>query len=198
MDFPVFVTNIYADWKTRIFAVRDVISTYTYYERNTYILIFLLIWFSNDYSHQSSTLLQIFALLYVVFSPMLGSFKYMSMYSAPRALSLLYKKEKKECLNDWSKLAPATLTLSTLYCSKNDIIDFYVEACEKWYLQPQSRLKPTSVEVGKRDAKHKFDDEWFKNCAEPFLDPLPTSTLRTPAEVRNAVGDNVVYLQFDQ
>nr|UNY42033.1 MAG: polyprotein [Picornavirales sp.] len=191
MDFPTFVTKIYAEWKTKIFAFRDIISTHNYFERNVYILVFLLIWFSTDYSHWFSTSLQTFALLYIVFFPLLGSFKHMSMYSAPRALSLLYRKEKEECLNDWSKLAPATLTLSALYCSKNDIVDFYVEACEKWYLQPQSRLKPTSAEVEKRDAKHKFDDEWFKNCAEPFLDPLPTSALRTPAEVRNAVGDNV-------
>lgn len=191
MDFPTFVTKIYSEWKTKIFAVRDIVSAHNYFERNVYILIFLLIWFSPNYSHHLGMYLQAFALLYIVFFPMLGSFKHMSMYSAPRALSLLYKREKEECLNDWSKLAPAALTLSTLYCSKDDIVDFYVEACEKWYLQPQSRLKPTVVEVGERDKKHKFDDEWFKNCAEPFLDPLPTSILRTPAEVRSAVGDNV-------
>lgn len=190
MDFPTFVTEIYSEWKTKIFAVQNIIKN-SYFERNVYILVFFLIWFSSDCSHQFNIILQTFALLYIVFYPLLGSFKHMSIYSAPRALSLVYKKEKEECLNDWSKLAPATLTLSTLYCSKNSIIDFYVEACEKWYLQPQSRLKPSISEISKRDEKHKFDDEWFKNCAEPFLDPLPTSIFRTPTEVRNAVGDNV-------
>jgi hypothetical protein len=191
MDFPAFVTKIYSEWKVKIFAAHAVVSGYSELEKTILGTIFFLVWGTSYCPKNVSMSIQGLFLFFVTFYPMLNSYKRMFLYGAPRALSLIYKKEKNECLNDWSKLAPAALTLSTLYCSKKDIVDFYVEACEKWYLQPQSRLKPTISEIGKRDEKHKFDDEWFKNCAEPFLDPLPTSTLRIPAEVRNAVGDNV-------
>jgi len=195
MDFPAYVTQIYSEWKVKLFAAQAVIVEYSDTTQKVIMAACLLLWLSFRCDEDIGFFIQSILLAGIVFYPMFDSFKCMMMYSAPRSLSLLYKKEKKESLNDWSKLAPATLTLSTLYCSKKDVVDFYIEACEKWYLQPQSRLKPNVTEIGERDKKHRFDEEWFKNCSEPFLDPLPTSVLRTSSEIRNSVGENVWFIE---
>jgi hypothetical protein len=95
-------------------------------------------------------------------------------------------------------MAPAALAMSAAYYSKDDIVDFYVEACEKWYLQPQSRLKPSISEVEGRDRKFRFDPEWFKGQAEPFLNALPVASLKnpsTPNEIRDAVENSVWFIE---
>lgn len=190
-NIPSIVTRIYAEGMICAKVSKGLLDFIPREVLNWFFLVAFILRCAHNLPTQYQQDCHLFVCVLTVVLPLLNSYKNLCMYEAPRALSLLYKKEKENLPKDWTQLAPAALTLTTAYYSKKDIVDFYVDACEKWYMQPQSRLKPTVSEIKDRDLKHKFDDAWFKNCAEPFLDPLPTSTPRTPNEVRDAVEENV-------
>jgi len=198
MNISFIVTRIYAESKASLLTTQRIVCDIARDTRYCMIFVAVLFWCSRNVCFEYSSHFQVIILCILTFFPLLKSCKNIAMYDAPRALSLFYLKEKKDRLNDWSRLAPAALAMSTAYYSKDDIVDFYVEACEKWYLQPQSRLKPTVADVEARDRKYRFDPEWFKNQAEPFLNPLPVAALgqsSTPIEIRNAIENSVWFME---
>jgi len=193
MKIADFIVTIYAEGRYGLFVLNKVVEKANYNKYPLFVFC-LLVYFIVHGPEFLQNYLQVAILAFMAFVPFFWTGKDKFAIDAPRALSLFYKDQKEQKLNDWSKIVPAAFTLSTLYCSKSDLVDFYVDACEKWYTQPQSRLKPSSSEVENRDHKYKFDDEWFRTSAAPFLDPLPTSVFRTPSEVRDAVGENVWFI----
>lgn len=195
VDFPKLILKLYNSTRVKIVAMQNRMSENFTFPIIRVIPFLILVLVSYLLQNDMRFFYQLIILIIVSFYPLFYSNKYNRMYGAPRALSLLYKKEKESYYNKWTNIAPTLLTMSVLYYNKDDIIDFYVEAFERWFMQPHSRLDPSAEEVEERDKKYKFDDRWFKESAEPFLDPLPTTTLRTPEEVRNAIGDNVWYIE---
>jgi len=198
MNIPFVVTRIYAESKASLLTTQQFVQTMTKDTKYCLIIIAILYWCSRNILFEYSSFFQMSILCVLTLYPFLESCKNTAMFDAPRALSLFYLKEKKDRLNDWSRMAPAALAMSTAYYSKDDIVDFYVEACEKWYLQPQSRLKPSISEVEGRDRKFRFDPDWFKGQAEPFLNALPVASLKnpsTPNEIRDAVENSVWFIE---
>lgn len=195
LNIPFVITRIYAEMRASLLYTKEITNGIDKNVQYCILLLLALYWCSIKSSFEYAHYFHICILCVMTLFPFIGSCRYTAMFAAPRALSLFYYIEKKECLNDWSRLAPAALAMSTAYYSKDDVVDFYVEACEKWYLKPHSRLRPTVADIESRDSKHVFDAQWFKDSPEPFLDALPVSTLATPGEVRNAIQENVWFIE---